>query len=95
MQRFTPPVHYQKLSHIKQKPFSFYAWPVSMSVVLRNSHFQEVRSPSQDETDALVEGETWFAGGRTYLVSDETASLLQADGFTTQPESGLPFPEGE
>jgi hypothetical protein len=59
-----------------------------MSVVLRNSRFQEVRVADPAETDALIEGETWFAGGREYLVSDATATLLAGDGFTTTAEPG-------
>ena len=86
---FKPPVRSERIP-TDQKPFKFYTQPVSMSVVYRNSRFQEVRHPTQEETDALEEGVTWFAGGRTYTVTDATATLLEADGFTTSPDLG-PF----
>lgn len=70
--------------------FSFFTQTHSHAVVWRNGHFQTVRVPSQEETDALEEGVTWFSGGRSYLVSDDTATLLTADGFTTTAELG-PF----
>lgn len=72
------------------EPFRFFAQTVSDAVVMRNGHFQLVRTPSQEETAALVEGATWFSGGRSYLVSDDTATLLAADGFVTTPDLG-PF----
>jgi hypothetical protein len=65
------------------KPFKFYTMPQGIAVVWRNGHFVQVRVPSQVETEALVEGVTWFSGGRTYTVSTDTAALLTADGFTT------------
>ena len=86
---FTPPVRSERIP-TNEKPFKFYTRPVSMSVVYRNSRFQEVRTPTQEETDALEEGVTWFCGGHTYNVSDATATLLQADGFETTPDLG-PF----
>lgn len=63
--------------------FSFFTQTHSYAVVWRNGHFQTVRTPSQEETDRLEEGVTWFTGGRSYTVSADTALLLQADGFTT------------
>lgn len=84
MPTFTPPVITERMP-TRVKPFCFYGQPVSFAVVFRNGHFQSVRVPSQTETDALVEGVTWFTGGRTYTVSADTASLLTADGFTVEP----------
>lgn len=72
-----------------QKPFKFFTQPVSFAVVYRNSHYQSVRLPHVDETDQLIEGRTWFTGGRSYLVDDETAALLAADGYTTTIPSGF------
>lgn len=63
--------------------FSFFTQSMSYAVVFRNGHYQTVRVPSQEETDLLVEGATWFSGGRSYIVDADTALLLQADGFTT------------
>lgn len=80
MPQFTPPVRSEPIP-TQQKPFKYYRQPVSMSVVYRNSHYTEVRSPHQEETDLLVEGVTWFPGGRTHAVSVETALALEADGF--------------
>lgn len=85
MQVFTPPVRWVNNSHLQEKPYRFYRHQVSMSVVYRNSTFQEVRVANPDETNDLVEGETWFSGGRSYIVSEETAALLAGDGFTTTP----------
>ena len=86
---FTPPVRRERIP-TNEKPFKFYTQPVSMSVVQRNGRFQEVRV-AHDIQENLVEGQTWFSGGRTYTVSDELALLLQADGFeitTTGPIFG-------
>ncbi|HET6915455.1 MAG TPA: hypothetical protein VFH56_05135, partial [Acidimicrobiales bacterium] len=68
---FSPPVHDEPMP-TRVKPFCFFVQPVSFAVVMRNGHFQSVRTPSQEETDRLVEGETWFTGGRTYNVSGDT-----------------------
>ena len=87
MPLFTPPVHDEPMP-TRVKPFCFFVQPVSFAVVFRNGHFQSVRTPSQDETRALVEGKTWFTGGRTYYVDADTQTLLQADGFTVDPDPG-------
>ena len=89
MPTFTPPTRQERMQ-TREKPFRFFSHTVSDAVVRRNGHFQLVRTPSQEETAALVEGVTWFSGGRTYQVSDDTAVLLTADGFTTTPDLG-PF----
>lgn len=86
---FTPPTRWERIP-TNEKPYRFYMRPVAMNVVQRNGRFQEVRVAT-DHDDGLVEGETWFAGARTYIVSDELALLLQADGFditTTGPIFG-------
>lgn len=79
---FTPEVLWEPMP-TSMKPYKFFKQPVSFAVVFRNGHFQSVRVPTQDETAALVEGETWFTGGRSYVVSHDTAILLESDGFTT------------
>lgn len=78
---FTPPVRSEKIP-TKHPLFKHYSRLASFTVLWRNSHFTEVRYPAQEETDQLVEGVTWFPGGRTFTVSAETAALLEADGFT-------------
>lgn len=81
MPTFTPPVETERMP-TRVKPFVFYGQPVSFAVVFRNGHYQSVRTPTQDETAALVEGVTWFTGGRSYTVSADTAALLTNDGYT-------------
>lgn len=87
---FTPPVVQERMPASAGRLFSFYTQPQGHAVVWRNGHFVQVRVPSQEETAALVEGVTWFTGGRTYDVSADTATLLNADGFTTTTSVG-PF----
>ena len=82
MPTFTPPVVSDPIRGAGRL-FSFYTMPQGIAVVWRNGHFVQVRTPSQEETAALVEGVSWFSGGRTYTVSADTAALLNADGFTT------------
>ena len=77
-----------------QKPFKYFYEPVTFAVVLRNGHYVEVRVPSQDETDALTEGSTWFSGGRTYTISSATATALNTDGFTTVDKPAGWVPSG-
>ncbi|HET7415524.1 MAG TPA: hypothetical protein VFI97_07500 [Arthrobacter sp.] len=83
---FTPPVTWEPMP-TDVKPFCFFKQKVSFAVVFRNGHFQSVRTPSQRETDALVEGKTWFTGGRSYFVDTDTANLLAGDGYTTDPDT--------
>jgi hypothetical protein len=78
---FSPPVRWERIP-THQKPFKYYRRPVSMSVVYRDSHFQEVRVTNSDETENLEEGTTWFPGGRSHPVNQDTKALLEADGFT-------------
>lgn len=84
MPTFQAPVSYERVP-TDIKPFKYYQQPVSFAVVWRNSHFQSIRAPHQEETDALVEGVTWFTGGRVYTISQATADLLTADGFAVLP----------
>lgn len=81
MPTFTPPTRVERLP-TAVSPFKFFGVEVASAVVFRNGHFVQARVPSQDETDALVEGVTWFTGGRSYTVSADTAALLTTDGFT-------------
>lgn len=82
---FTPPVEWEPMP-TNVKPFKFFKQKISFAVVWRNGHFQSVRVPSQVETDALVEGETWFTGGRSYFIDQATADLLTNDGYTVDPD---------
>lgn len=84
---FTPPTFEERMAGAGRL-FSFYTQTMSYAVLFRNGRFQTVRTPSQEETAALVEGVTWFSGGRSYDVSDDTAALLAADGFTTTTNPG-------
>ena len=90
MPTFTPPTFEERMPRTAGRVFSFFTQTMSYAVVWRNGHFVQARVPSQEETEALTEGVTWFSGGRTYRVSDDTAALLAADGFTTQADLG-PF----
>lgn len=82
MPTFTPPTVEERMVTPGQRLFGFFTQTMSYAVIWRNGHFVRVRVPSQEETDALVEGTRWFSGGRTYLVDEDTAALLEADGFT-------------
>lgn len=90
LRAFTPPTFEERMYTPGQRLFTFFTQTMSFAVVFRNGHYQNVRVPSQEETDALVEGKTWFSGGRTYTVDRDTANLLKADGYTTSPDLG-PF----
>lgn len=71
-----------------ERLFRFFTQTMSYAVVFRNGHYQAVRTPSQEETDALVEGRTWFSGGRTYVIDYDTTALLEADGFGSTQFTG-------
>jgi hypothetical protein len=88
MPSFTPPVVQQG----SDDPFfGRYLTNVGVSVVWNGTTFVAQPYPWLGEIRDLVEGQTWFQGGRTYQVDDSTASLLQAAGFTT---SALGYGEG-
>jgi len=84
---FTPPTFEERMAGAGRL-FSFYTQTMSHAVVMRNGHFQAIRTPSQEETAALVEGVTWFSGGRTYVITNDTGALLEADGFEVTGMAG-------
>lgn len=80
-----------------RSPFKYFTEPYTVGVVYRNGHFVEVPVLDADEVAGLVEGVTWFDGGRPYLVDDDTAGLLVADGFSVTDPDGFgvgPFLDG-
>jgi uncharacterized membrane protein YadS len=80
MPTFTTPVRYEGSSD----PFwGRYTIPVGVSVVQVNGVYTEMPYPWLGTIAELEEGTTYFLGGRTYEVSDEVATALAADGFTT------------
>jgi hypothetical protein len=64
--------------------FGRYTIPVGVSVVLVDGHYVEMPYPWLGAIADLVDGETYFLGGRTYEVSESVANALEADGFTTE-----------
>jgi hypothetical protein len=84
MATFTPPTTTVSSDDLL---FGRYTFPVGQSVLLTDGHYVTTPYPWLGEirpvggTD-LVEGETWFQGGRTYTVSSAVAAALTADGYT-------------
>jgi hypothetical protein len=78
MPLFTPPT-------VKQSSddpfFGRYSTDVGQSVVKVNGVFTTLPFPWLGEIATLAEGEEWFQGGRTYVVSDDIASELTAAGY--------------
>lgn len=79
MPSFTPPTVLERSS---DPFFGRYSIPVGQSVVLRDGHYATVPYPWLGEIAELQDGETYFLGGRTYVVSNEVAFALEADGYT-------------
>src|SRR5690606_1627374 len=86
--KFSPPLpHFDsflRYSSQRHRRFSFYTFPRAMSVLKRDGRFVEAAEPYVEETESLEHGKTYFQGGREYIVDDETAAALQADGFTVE-----------
>lgn len=84
MASFTPPVVSDSSDDFF---YGRYQIPVGQSVLLSNGHYATTPYPWLGEirpeggTD-LVEGVSWFQGGRTYTVSSAVAAALVADGYT-------------
>lgn len=68
----------------QRRLFSYYGpWPRGRSVLFVGGHYVIHDNPSTDDLAGLVEGLTWFQGGRRYTVDNAIAALLNADGFVT------------
>jgi hypothetical protein len=81
MPTFTPPI----VQEGSDDPFfGRFLTNVGQSVVWDGTTFTTTPYPWLGEIHDLVEGETYFLGGRVYQVSDATASLLQAAGYQTE-----------
>jgi hypothetical protein len=78
MATFTPPVTYDYSDDVL---FGRYGFPVGQSVLLMDGHYSTIPYPWLGEIASLEEGTEWFQGGRTYTVTDEVATALQADGY--------------
>lgn len=80
------------LEYADDRFFGRYGVPVGISVLWNGSTFVERPYPWLGEIrpfedfdvygTELIEGVTWFQGGRTYQVSDATATALTTAGFT-------------
>lgn len=102
MPTFTPPTIEQSVSG--DPLFSRYSIPVGISVTRRGGNygsgaygsgiyggggaFTRTPCPALREIAGLVEGVDWFQGGRTYVIDDDTAAALTADGFTVTADAG-------
>lgn len=84
---FTPPVSLEvpavlpTTTGAQRRLFRYYGPnPRGLSVVFEDGHFVTVRNPTEDQ---LIgdEGIRWFLGGHRYVVDDDLAELLVADGF--------------
>lgn len=62
-----------------------YSTQVGVSVLWNGTTFTDVPYPWLGELVNLVEGVTWFQGGRTYTVDAPTAAALNAAGYVTTP----------
>lgn len=80
MPTFTPPTTTESCDDIL---FGRYGYTVGVSVVKRDGHFTDVPYPWLGEIADLQEGVEWFQGGRTYEITAQVASALEADGYTT------------
>lgn len=68
--------------------FGRYSIPVGVSVVFRDGAFRRTPYPALREIAHLQEGVEWFQGGRTYVIDEDTASALTADGFSVTADAG-------
>lgn len=75
---FTPPITHESSSDIF---WGRYKIPVGVSVLWNGTTFVDTPYPWLGELVDLVEGVTWFQGGRTYHVSGETFDRLAAAGY--------------
>lgn len=77
---------------VQRRLFRHYGpWPRGLSVVFRNGHYVTVQNPLDEELQHLTDGVTYFLGGHNYIVDDDIAALLIADGFTVTDEPTPPL----
>lgn len=82
MPTFTPPTR----SEACEDPFwGRFSTEVGVSVLWDGATYTSVPYPWLGELVNLVEGETWFQGGRTYTITPAVAAALNAAGYTTAP----------
>jgi hypothetical protein len=92
MPAFTPPTVKQPLG--TGPLLSRFNMDVGQGVVKKSGVFTITPWPWLGELQAAGdEGTDWFLGGRTYQITDTTATALEADGFTTDRTVG--YGEGE
>lgn len=82
MPSFTPPTQQQGV-RTGDPLFDRYTVPVGLSVVRVDGAFITQPFPWLGDIADLTEGVDWFQGGRTYIISDDTAAELTAAGYTT------------
>lgn len=88
MPTFTPPTVKQPIQP-GHPLLGRFCLDVGQSVVRRDGTFQLMPYPWIGELQAAGdEGTDWFLGGRTYVVTTDIATALEADGFTTTPDAG-------
>jgi hypothetical protein len=80
MATFEPPTTDQFSDDIL---FGRYAIKGGVSVLWNGTTFVARPYPWLGEVVDLVEGETWFQGGRVYTVTPAVAAALNAAGFVT------------
>ena len=85
MPSFTPPTMLQGSS---DPFFGRYRIPVGVSVVKKGGVFKTMPYPALREIADLEEGVEWFAGGRTYVISDDVATALTNAGFSVTADAG-------
>ena len=79
MPLFTPPTRQESSS---DSFFGRYSVPVGESVVKVNGTYTTVPYPWLGDIADLEAGVDYFLGGHQYVISDETAAALTADGYT-------------
>ena len=85
MPTFTPPTVRQSMGGSFWERYSI---PVGQSVVKIDGTYTLLPFPWKGELDDGIEGIDWFLGGRTYVITDDVAAALEADGFTTTADAG-------
>lgn len=86
MPTFTPPTVRQSMPG--DRLFSRYGVEVGQSVLLRDGHYALTPFPWQGEIAGKTEGIDYFLGGHEYVVTDDVAEALSADGFDVTPSAG-------
>jgi hypothetical protein len=86
MPSFSPPTVQQSMPG--DRFWSRYSVPVGQSVVKIDGTYALHPVPWIGDLVGLTEGTDYFLGGRTYVITDEIAAALDADGFTTTSDPG-------